>query len=59
MGFKKIQILAQNTKVLVFGFTEKSKLVTKTDINSIFLSREAHIPDWLYIMITYINFCGF
>jgi hypothetical protein len=31
MDFKKIQILAQNPKVLAFGFAEKCQLAAKTD----------------------------
>jgi hypothetical protein len=56
MGFKKFQISAQNPKVLAFGFTKKRQFVAETDRNSVFLGREAHIPDWLYIMVLYINF---
>jgi hypothetical protein len=59
MSFKKIQILAQNPKVLAFGFTEKCQFVTKTNINSVFVGREAHIPDRLYIMVIYLKFYGF
>jgi len=59
MGLKKIKILAQNPKVLAFGFTEKRQFVAKTDRNSVFLGRDIHIPDRLYIMVLYINFYGF
>jgi hypothetical protein len=33
--------------------------VAKIDQNSIFLGREAHIPEWVYIMVLYINFYEF
>jgi hypothetical protein len=42
--FKKNQILAQNSKGLAFGFTKKTPLCKKTDRNSVFLGRKAHIP---------------
>jgi hypothetical protein len=45
--------------VLAFGSTEKLQFVAKTDGNSVFLGREAHIPDRLYIMVLYIGFYGF
>jgi hypothetical protein len=44
-GLKKNQILAQNPKVLAFGFTEKCYFVAKTDRNFIFLGRKAQIPN--------------
>jgi hypothetical protein len=31
----------------------------KTDRNSVFIGREAHIPDRLYIMVMYLKFYGF
>jgi hypothetical protein len=31
MGFKKIQILVQNSNVLALGFTEKHQFEAKTD----------------------------
>jgi hypothetical protein len=45
MGFKKKQILAQNSKVSNFDFTEKRQFAGKTDQNSIFHGHETHIPD--------------
>ena len=45
MGFKKFQILAQNPKLLAFGFTQKRQFVAKIDRNSVFLDRDPHIPD--------------
>jgi hypothetical protein len=54
MWFLKIQILPQNTNVLAFGFFEKLHFLSKTDQNSIFLSRESHILD--YITVLYICF---
>jgi hypothetical protein len=56
MSFLKIQILAQNPKMLVFGFTEKLQFIAKFDQNFVFLGHDAHIPDQLYIMIQYISF---
>jgi hypothetical protein len=58
-GFKNLQILGQNPKVLAFGFTEKRQFVAKTDQNSVFLGRDPRIPDRLYIMVLYIRFYGF
>jgi hypothetical protein len=57
--YKKIQILAQNPKVLAFAFTEKSRFLTKTDRNSIFHVQDSNIPDQLYIMVLYIIFTAF
>jgi hypothetical protein len=59
MGFKKIQIFAQNMYVLAYGFTENRQFVAKTDQNSIFLYPNPHILDRLYIMVMYISFYGF
>jgi hypothetical protein len=53
MRFKKIQILAQNPKVLAFGFIKKYQFAVKTDRNSVILDGEAHIPDQLYSMVIY------
>jgi hypothetical protein len=55
-GFLKNQISAQNPLVLAFDFIEKHYFVAKTDSNTVFLVREPHIPDWLCIMVVYINF---
>jgi hypothetical protein len=51
-------MLAQNLKVLPFDFTEKCYFVAKTDRNSVFVGHEAHISDWLYIMVMYLKFYG-
>jgi hypothetical protein len=59
MDFKKIQILAKNSKVSTFDFTKKCQFVTKTDQNSVFIGREAPILDRSYIMIMYFKFYGF
>jgi hypothetical protein len=59
MSFKKFQILAQNTKGLAFGFTEKRQLAVKTDQNYVFLGRKVQILDMLHIMVMYISFYGF
>jgi hypothetical protein len=52
----KNQILAHNRNVLAFGFTEKCYFVIKTDQNFVFLDREAHILDPLYIIVLCISF---
>ncbi len=59
MDFKKIQILAKNSKVLTFDFTEKCQFVKKTDQNSVFFYRDPHISDRLYLMVPYMGFCEF
>jgi hypothetical protein len=51
--------LAQNTKGLAFGFTEKRQLAVKTDQNYVFLGRKVQILDMLHIMVMYISFYGF
>jgi hypothetical protein len=58
-GFKKFQILAQNPKMLAFGFIEKRQFVTTTDQNSVFHGHKAHIPCRLHIIVRFINFYGF
>jgi hypothetical protein len=40
-------------------FHQKMPVCGKTDGNSIFLGRETHIPDRLYIMVIYISFDEF
>ncbi|WP_428028741.1 hypothetical protein [Arcobacter sp.] len=59
MGIKKIQIFAQNTYVLAYGFNENRQFAAKTDRNSIFLGQESHILDQLYIMVYYTGFYRF
>jgi hypothetical protein len=59
MDFKIFQILSQNPNLLAFSFIVKYRFVAKTDRNSVFLDREAHIPDQLYIIVMYISFKGF
>jgi hypothetical protein len=51
--------LAQNSKVLPFGFTEKHQFATKTDWNSIFFGCDSHILDRLYIIAMYRSFYVF
>jgi hypothetical protein len=48
--------LAQNPNRLAFGFTENVNLQQKSDRNSVFLGRKAHIPNRLHIMVPYISF---
>jgi hypothetical protein len=59
MGFKKFQILTQNSTVLAFVFNEKCQFVIKIGRNSVFIGRDVHILDQLYIMVMYLNFYGF
>jgi hypothetical protein len=54
MSFNKFQILAQNPKGLAFEFIEERQFVVKTNRNSVFLGRKAHIPDRLHIMVLLI-----
>jgi hypothetical protein len=49
MGFKKIQFFYQNPKVLAYGFSENHQFTEKTDRNSVFLYRDPHILDLLYL----------
>jgi hypothetical protein len=58
-GFLEFSNLAQNLKVLAFGFNEKRHFVAKTDRNYVFLGRDPRIPDRLYILVLYISFYGF
>jgi hypothetical protein len=58
-GFKKIQISAQKSNALAFGFIEKRQFATKTDQNFAFFGREAQISDQFYIMVLYIIFYEF
>jgi hypothetical protein len=57
--FKKNQILAQNPWVLACGFPENHQFAAKTNRNSIFLGRDPHISNWVYIMVPYMSFTGF
>jgi hypothetical protein len=56
MGFEKFQIFALNPYVLAYGFTKNHHFGAKTDRNFIFLGRDSHIADRLYIMVAYICF---
>jgi hypothetical protein len=58
-GFEKNQSFAQNLKVLDYGFSESRQFAAKIDRNSVFLGYEPHIPDRLYIMVSYMSFYGF
>jgi hypothetical protein len=44
---------------LAYGFSENQQFAAKTDRNSIFLSRDPHISDRLYIMVLYMSFSEF
>jgi hypothetical protein len=54
---KKIKFLL---KILVLAYgTENLQFAAKTDRNSIFIGRDTHILDRLYIIILYMSFYGF
>jgi hypothetical protein len=57
--FLKNKIFAQNSYVLAYGFTKNPQFTAKTDRNSVFLSHDPHIADWLYIVILYMSFYRF
>jgi hypothetical protein len=59
MSFEKNQIFAQNSLVLAYSFTENHQLGAKIDRNSVFLCRDPHITDRLYITVSYMSFYGF
>jgi hypothetical protein len=59
MGFKKIQIFTQNSKVLAYGFNKNHQIAVKHDQNSVFPGRDPHILDRLYIMVLVMSFYGF
>jgi hypothetical protein len=42
-----------------YGFTVNRQFAAKTDRNSVFLGRDPHILDRLYIMVLYLSFHGF
>jgi hypothetical protein len=45
--------------VLAYGISENRQFAAKTDRNSIFLGRDPHIPDRLYIVVSYMSFYWF
>jgi hypothetical protein len=45
--------------VLAFSFIKKHQFAIKTNRNSLFLGRETHILDQLYIIVLYISFYEF
>jgi hypothetical protein len=45
--------------VLAYRFTENRQFVANTDRNYIFLSRDPHISDQLYIMVPYMSCYNF
>jgi hypothetical protein len=45
--------------VLAYGFTKNPQFATKTDRNSVFLVRDPHTPDRLYLMVSYMCFYKF
>jgi hypothetical protein len=44
---------------LAYGSSENGQFGAKIDRNSVFLGRDPHIADQLYIMVLYMNFYGF
>jgi hypothetical protein len=48
--FSKNQNFSQNPYVLAYGFTENHQFKAKIDRNCVFLSRDPHILDQLYLM---------
>jgi hypothetical protein len=44
---------------LAYGFSEIRYCAAKTDRNSVFLSRDPHILDRLYVMVLYMSFYEF
>jgi hypothetical protein len=57
--FLKNSNFDSKSKGVSLQFYRKMLFYDKTDRNSVFLYREAHIPDRLYIMVLYINFYMF
>jgi hypothetical protein len=44
---------------LPYGFSENGQFAAKTIWNSVFLSRDPHILDRLYVMVLYMSFQKF
>jgi hypothetical protein len=42
--------------VLAYSFTENHQFAAKTDRNFTFFGRDQHIPDRLYLMVSYMSF---
>jgi hypothetical protein len=55
---KKLKVLLKIHR-LAYDFTENHQFGVKTDRNSIFLGRDRHILDRLYITVPYMSFYGF
>jgi hypothetical protein len=45
--------------VLAYCFSESHQFAAKTDQNSVFLYRDPHILDWLYITVPLMSLYGF
>jgi hypothetical protein len=58
MGFQISQIFAHNPWVLAYGFSENCQFPQKLT-ETVFLGRDPHIMDQLYIMVPYMSFYGF
>jgi hypothetical protein len=58
MGFPKKWNL-RSKSIGLLRFSKNRQLATKTVQNSIFLGRDPHIIDHLYIMVPYMSFYGF
>jgi hypothetical protein len=59
MGFEKTPIFAQNQYVLGYDSSENRQFGALTDRNLVFLGRDSHIADRLYITVPYNNFYRF
>jgi hypothetical protein len=59
MGFEKTQIFNENPFGLANDYTENCQFGAKTDRNSVFLDRDIHITNRLFVTAPYMNFYGF
>jgi hypothetical protein len=59
VGFEKENQFFYQNPQSAFDFIKKRQFVVNTDQNSVFLRREAHIPNLLYIKVIYVSFMGF
>jgi hypothetical protein len=59
MDLKKNQIYAQNPLVLAYGFSKNSQFVAKINRSFIFIGRDPHILNRLYIIVLYMSFYVF
>jgi hypothetical protein len=59
LWLSKILIFTQNPYLLAYGFNKNHHFAAKTDRNYVFLGRDPHILDRLYIMVSYMSFYMF